>query len=361
MPVLTIDARMIKASGIGAYIKNLVPQIIDKVSNSNVNLLGNYQELKQFDWIINKHVKVMNCDKPVFSIVGQFEIIKKIPKGTSLFWSPNFVIPIFYKGKLLVTVHDVFHLAMPNYLNKTIYISARVLYNILRYRAEKIICVSRFTAKELTRLTKIPEEKIVVIYNGVDNSCFNIQPKKNPHNKPYLLYVGNVKPHKNLFALLKAFSMLKDRIDHDLVIAGKREGFLTPENNLENAINSYDLHKRVHFSGYIEDDLLKQYYAFADALVFPSLYEGFGLPPLEAMACGCPAVVSNAASLPEVCGDAALYFNPYKPEDIADKIFLLLNNDNLRVDLAKKGKEHARQFNWERTAQETFRVIEGLL
>ncbi len=95
-------------------------------------------------------------------------------------------------------------------------------------------------------------------------------------------------------------------------------------------------------------------------MVFPSLYEGFGLPPLEAMACGCPAVVSNAASLPEVCGDAALYFNPYKPEDIADKILLLLNNDNLRVDLTKKGKEHARQYDWEKTAQETFRVIEGL-
>lgn len=360
MPVLTIDARMIKASGIGAYIKNLVPQIIDKVSNSNVILLGNYQELKQFDWIINKHVKIMNCDKPVFSIVGQFEIIKNIPKGTSLFWSPNFVIPIFYKGKLLVTVHDVFHLAMPEYLSKSVQVSARAFYWILRRRADKIICVSHFTARELIRFNKIPEEKIQVIYNGVDRSWFDVRPKGNPYDKPYLLFVGNVKPHKNLSALIKAFSMLKDKIDHDLVIVGKREGFLTPDYNLENAINNYNLHERVHFTGYIEDDLLKQYYVFADALVFPSLYEGFGLPPLEAMACGCPAVVSNAASLPEVCGDAALYFNPYKPEDIADKIMLLLNNDNLRVDLTKKGKEHARQYNWEKTAQETFRVIEGL-
>jgi glycosyltransferase involved in cell wall biosynthesis len=305
-------------------------------------------------------VEIINCDKPIFSIAGQLEVIKKIPRDTKLFWSPNFIIPILNKGKVLATVHDVFHLAMSEYLSKSVQVSARAFYWILRRRADKIICVSHFTARELIRFIKIPDEKIQVIYNGVDRSWFDVRPKGNPYDKPYLLFVGNVKLHKNLSALLKAFSTLKDKIDHDLVIVGRREGFLTPDHNLENAINNYNLHERVHFTGYIEDDLLKQYYVFADALVFPSLYEGFGLPPLEAMACGCPAVVSNAASLPEVCGNAALYFNPYKPKDIADKILLLLNNDNLRVDLTKKGKEHARQYNWEKTAQETFRVIEGL-
>lgn len=360
MNYMTIDTRMINASGIGVYVRNLLPRIIALNNDFLIYLLGSYNELNKYGWASNDHVKIINCDKSIFSISGQLEIIKKIPRNTGLIWSPNFIIPVLSKGKVLATVHDVFHLAMPEYLSKSVQVSARAFYWILRRRADKIICVSHFTARELIRFIKIPEEKIQVIYNGVDRSWFDVRPKGNPYDKQYLLFVGNVKPHKNLSALLKAFSMLKDKIDHDLVIVGKREGFLTPDYNLENAINNYNLHERVHFTGYIEDDLLKQYYVFADALVFPSLYEGFGLPPLEAMACGCPAVVSNAASLPEVCGDAALYFNPYKPEDIADKILLLLNNDNLRVDLTKKGKEHARQYNWKKTAQETFRVIEGL-
>ena len=361
MFMLTIDARMINASGIGVYVRNLLPRIIALSNGILIYLLGSYDELNKYGWAANDHVKIINCDKPIFSIAGQLEVIKKMPKDTKLFWSPNFIIPIFSKGKVLATVHDVFHLAMPEYLSMPVRASARILFEVLQHKADKIICVSHFSARELVRLTRIPEEKIQVIYNGVDNSWFHVTPKDNPYNRPYLLFVGNVKPHKNLSALLKAFSMLKDKIDHDLVVVGKREGFLTPDNNLENAINNYNLHERVHFTGYIEDDLLKQYYVFADALVFPSLYEGFGLPPLEAMACGCPAVVSNAASLPEVCGDAALYFNPYKPEDIADKILLLLNNDNLRVDLAKRGKDRARLFTWERSAQETLKVINNLM
>ena len=359
MITLSIDARMINASGIGVYVRNLLPRIIALSNDFLIYLLGSYDELNKYGWAANDHVKIINCDKPIFSIAGQLEVIKKMPKDTKLFWSPNFIIPIFSKGKVLATVHDVFHLAMPEYLSMPVRASARILFEVLQHKADKIICVSHFSARELVRLTRIPEEKIQVIYNGVDNSWFHVTPKDNPYNRPYLLFVGNVKPHKNLSALLKAFSMLKDKIDHDLVVVGKREGFLTPDNNLENAINNYNLHERVHFTGYIEDDLLKQYYVFADALVFPSLYEGFGLPPLEAMACGCPVIVSNAASLPEVCGDAALYFDPYRPEDIADKIMILLNDNALKAELKKKGKERALYFTWDKSAQETIRVIKN--
>ena len=355
--MITIDVRMINASGIGVYIRNLLPRIIATSHDLPIYLLGNCNELNQYDWAANDHVEIINCDKPIFSIASQLEVIKKIPRDTKLFWSPNFIIRIFSKGKVLATVHDVFHLAMPEYLSMPVRASAKILIEVLQHTADKIICVSHFSARELIRLTRIPEEKIQVIYNGVDNSWFHVTPKGNPYDKPYLLFVGNVKPHKNLSALLKAFSMLKDKIDHDLVVVGKREGFLTPDNNLENAINNYNLHERVHFTGYIEDDLLKQYYVFADALVFTSLYEGFGLPPLEAMASGIPVITSNISSLPEIAGDAAILINPLSVDEIADALIRVIEDNELRLTLVAKGIERAKRFSWEDTAYKTLKLF----
>jgi glycosyltransferase involved in cell wall biosynthesis len=149
--------------------------------------------------------------------------------------------------------------------------------------------------------------------------------------------------------------MICDRVPHDLVLVGKKEGFITGDHLV--AQEAHRLGGRVKFTGYVDDQQLRQYFAHADAMVFPSLYEGFGLPPLEAMAAGCPVLVSNAGPMPEVCGDAALYCDPRRPEDIAAKLLGLMSDAELQDRLRRQGYERARGFTWDRCVRQTCEVI----
>ncbi|GGK34159.1 glycosyl transferase [Caldalkalibacillus thermarum] len=354
---ICIDMRMIESSGIGTYLYNLVLRLI-RDTDYNYYLLGSRRSLNKII-VQNKSINFVEFDEKIYSLKEQIYFTNHL-SDIDLFWSPHYNIPIFYKGKLLVTVHDVFHLAMPKFVNgfhKKLY--AKFMFSQIRKKADAILTVSEFSKKELNRWTKIESSKVYVTHNGVDESWFNVSRTQKVHDKPYFLFVGNVKPHKNLIRLLKAFESIKDEIPHDLIIIGKKEGFITGDAKVAEQAKLLD--NRVHFTGYIEDDLLKKYMANAESLVFPSLYEGFGLPPLEAMACGTPVIVSNVASLPEVCGDAALYCNPHNVEDIADKMKLLIENPSLRESLRKKGLERARMFSWEKCARETLAVIEEVL
>ncbi len=358
---IAVDVRMMNSSGIGSYIRHLVPLVIQSSPKTEFYLLGRPEEMKQCKGFAKSpRVQWIETTSPIFTISEQFELSKKIPQDTYLFWSPNYNFPVFWRRKLLVTVHDVFHLAMGKRIGsipKRLY--ARLMFNRLTRRADALLCVSQFTKGELERLTGPLSGKIESIHNGVDESWFKIKRRKNPHSRPYLLFVGNVKPHKNLGALLEAFSLLKDKIPHDLVLVGQKDGFITGDPLVFEKAKS--MKGRVHFTGLVTEALLGQYYAFADALVFPSLYEGFGLPPLEAMACGCPAVVSKTASLPEVCGQAAEYFDPNNIRDIAQKILKVLQSKKLREKLVKRGRVQARKFTWKKCAKQTCQVIDSLL
>jgi glycosyltransferase involved in cell wall biosynthesis len=259
-----------------------------------------------------------------------------------------------------VTVHDVFHIAMERYVpgfHRRWY--ARMMFDQLARKAVKVIAVSQFTRSELAIWTKVDPRKVRAVHNGVDPSWFDVPRTASPHPRPYLLFVGNIKPHKNLGWLLEAFESLKDRIPHDLVLVGKKEGFIVGDKTILE--KSRELKGRVHFTGEIDGERLRQYYAFTDLLVFPSLYEGFGLPPLEAMACGRPVAASFIPSLVEICGKAVQFFDPNRPEDIAQKILEVLGNEGLRQDLVKKGLERARLFTWEKCAEGTREVIEDAL
>jgi glycosyltransferase involved in cell wall biosynthesis len=360
MQRITVDMRMINHSGIGTYIRNLVPLIMKAHPEFNYTLLGPKKILNKYDWAHYNHVNVVNCSSKIYSLSEQIELSLKTPRDTSLFWSPHYNIPLFYHGILLVTVHDLFHLAMPQLvpgIHKRFY--ARTMFSQISSKANAVICISKFTKNELMRFVHCKEEKIHLISNGIDQSWRNITKEHNPYPKPFLLFVGNVKPNKNLVSLIKAFDMIKNQIPHDLVIVGKKEGFITGDAAVLNVAGV--LGPRINFTGPIDNATLIQYYKHAEALIFPSIYEGFGLPPLEAMRCDCPVIVSNLASLPEVCGDAAMYCNPYSPDDIAEKIVALIHDLELRETLISKGRMRSSLFTWEESAQKTSAIIEKIL
>ncbi|GMX60384.1 glycosyltransferase family 1 protein [Paenibacillus elgii] len=357
---VSIDARMVNSSGIGTYIKNIVPLIIQKNPQYDFYLLGEKKVLEAQCWD-NTNIKIIEMKSKIYSINEQFEFMKKIPKDTDLFWSPHFNIPIFYKGKLLVTIHDLFHIANSQDTSLLQKIYAQTFFKILKQKANRIVFVSNFTAKEFQKyLGTKANDKTKVIHIGVNQSWHTFENNESkPHDKPFILYVGNVKPHKNLISLFQAYEKIVNIVDHDLIIIGKKEGFITGDKDIE--IKAKQLGERVRFTGYIDEAELKNFFVNADALVFPSLYEGFGLPPLEAMAIGCPAVVSSAASIPEVCGDAAVYFDPLNVQDIAEKILIVLKDNKLKNELISKGRIRAKSFTWESCANKTNKIIGEIL
>ena len=356
---LAVDVRMLGHSGIGTYLSNVLPRLVPKYSGGRVYLLGNADMLRGLGWARADHVSIIDCRSPIYSMREQWSLPKLVPDAVDLFWSPHFNVPFFYGGRLLVTVHDVLHLAMPQYLrglHKRLY--ARLLLAAVRRKAAAVICNSRFTAGELVRVVGVPEARIEIIHMGVDEEWFAADCSSRPQANPYFVFVGNVKEHKNVAGLVRAFARIAEAVPYDLVIIGKKEGFITGDRTAE--MSSAVLGGRVKFTGLVDDALLKRYVACAEALIFPSFYEGFGFPPLEAMACGCPAIVSDRASLPEVCADAALYCNPDDVNDIANRMLEISANLALRATLREKGFARARQFTWADCARKTCALIERL-
>jgi glycosyltransferase involved in cell wall biosynthesis len=358
--MISIDARWTSVSGMGTYLRHVIPGLIQHFSEKTIVLLGNDEELRKYDWSHAPNVRVRDFRAPMYSIREQWEFVRLIPHDTELHFATHYPIPLLYRGPLLVTIYDLFHLAMPAIVggfHKRAY--ASFMFRAVQRKAAALITISRFTKDEFVRLVGRARQGIYPIHLGVDEEWFRIPPATSPHGKPYIIFVGNVKPHKNLTTLLEAFLSLKEGIPHDLIIVGKRTGFITGDTFPRRLLES--LGNRLLFTGALSDDLLKQYVANADAMVFPSLYEGFGLPPLEAMAAGCPVLVSSAGAIPEVCGEAACYFDPHSVVDLANKLQGLLSDARIRENSRILGQAHARKFTWANCVQGTCKVIEGLL
>lgn len=261
----------------------------------------------------------------------------------------------------IVTVHDIIPFLYPKIHPKMKYYYRFVLPWLLKF-AKAIICVSENTKKDIINAYSLKGNNIYVIYEGCKLKELSIKKneiiKKRYNIKKYILYVGDMRPYKNLERTLEAFSRIQIK-DLYFVIGGKKDPRFYPE--IEKKAKSLSLCDRVIFTDYIKEEELSLFYKEADLFIFPSLYEGFGLPPLEAMACGCPVVVSNAASLPEVCGDAAYYVNPYSVDSIAEGIYKVLTDEDLRQSLIQKGLERVKLFSWEKTAEQTLEVFEKVL
>ena len=264
--------------------------------------------------------------------------------------------PVATRKKLVVTVHDIGPLTHPEYFYSNPWKFRRSFEHMVKY-ADAIICVSQATADEVAGYGGADiSDRIEVIHEGVDVSCFDSDPINiydseieniPPRGVPFFLAAGAVSPRKNINRVLEAFAKVKDSMPHHFVLAGGR-GW--NEGDLDDLISRLGLSDRVHRVGYVTDETLFSFYRLADFYVHASLFEGFGLTVLEAMAAGCPVITSNISSLPEVAGDAALLVDPYSVDEVAEAIECFAMNETLRKEYVTKGELRRTEFRWEDTA-----------
>lgn len=286
-----------------------------------------------------------------------------IHRDINLFFTPAHYAPRYCPVPLVVSVHDLSYFYYPEeFLQKDLYkLKTWTEYSV--QKAQKIISVSKTTKKDIMKFYSIPDEKIEVIYNGYEKDTDNAKKTDLPENlrslKKYILYVGTIQPRKNLINLIKAFyAFQKNHNDYSLVIVGKR-GWLADE--IYQEAEKLGINDLVIFTGYLEDAYVNELYRNAFCFVLPSLYEGFGIPILEAMSHKCPVLTSYRSSLPEIGSEACLYFDPSKPEEIEGKLELLSRSNDLRNDLIKKGLERVTQFSWDDCGKKTMTLLQDCL
>ncbi|MFQ1933234.1 glycosyltransferase family 4 protein [Aeromonas veronii] len=287
---------------------------------------------------------------PANAIATILYTVKSISSFNAVIFSPGFVPPLFFGSKFIFVIHDLNHIDIPS--NSSIL--KKFFYNFIIKRnvrnAKKILTVSCFTKEKIISWSGVDAERVVVVGNGVSSAFFS--DSLNVGLKKQVLCVSNRKEHKNERRLIKAFSCAN--IDKNICLLFTGE----PTQELQHLINSCNLNGRVRFSGFVSDSSLRSLYSESLALLFPSLYEGFGLPVVEAMACGVPVLTSNTTSLPEVAGDAALLVNPESVDEIRVGIEQLVHDEALRTELIAKGLERAKLFSWDAVAARVQAVLD---
>ena len=354
-----IDARKLHDFGIGTYIRNLLRHLA-RLDTETEYVLFCRREDRPVLATLGQNFRPVPETAGNYSIAEQLTIPLALRRErVTLFHAPHYVLPPLVPCRSVVTIHDCIHLMFPQYLpSRLAFDYARLSIRFASRRAVRVLTVSESSKRDILRFVNIPPEKIDVIYNAYDER-FGIEPKEEDvirvrerfqlHDE-FVLYAGNVKPHKNLERLIEAFHLVRNRgLDHlKLVLIGDD---ISRYAALRRAVHRHQLHQSVRFLGYLPEETLAVMYRLAAVFVFPSLYEGFGLPPLEAMASGTPVVTSSVSSLPEVAGDAALLVDPYDPGAIAEGIYQVLSDEQLRRQMRQRGLARARQFSWEKSVR----------
>lgn len=362
---IAINASMLdeRPTGVGVYTYNIANALFELLNAEGGRQLTVFTPA---DGCLNKNMKLVRIPGIV-----QSSRYGKLAAIARFFWN-SFVYP--FKGKhydllinttshgsftlknQVITIHDLLSLQYNNISwHQRIYF--RYLLPLLVSKSRLVITVSNATKQEVMRHLNCPAEKIQVVYNGYNRNVYTPEPEparrilQTYQVNNYILAVGPTYPHKNFELLVRAYAGLDEqtRNNYPLVIAGGMKPYV---NKIKLLVDELSLQQQVHFLGYVPVDLMPALYKEARLLVFPSLYEGFGFPLLEAMACGCPVLSSNTSSMPEVCGDAALYFNPMDEQALCANLDLLCKNEELRLKLRVKGLERARLFSWEQAAQQ---------
>ncbi|MDI6689770.1 MAG: glycosyltransferase family 1 protein [Actinomycetota bacterium] len=358
-----IDARIIDWAGVGRYTQNLLKSLREIDGKNEYILFCDQKSEHLVPTAPNYDKRVV--EQPVLSPLYQFSWSRKLRRADlDVFHSPHFVWPYITPCPSVVTIHDLIPLISPEVMPSRL---ARIYYRWMNKRAtsraKRVIAVSKSTKQDLVRLLGVSEAKIKVIQEAVDERYKVVRDRellktirgKYDIKQKFILNVGNPKPHKNWSRLIEAFFklMLESRRNYQLVLVGPK---YSEHSEIDHLIRRSGLEKRVTFTGIIgEEDLLLLYNA-AEVFVFPSLYEGFGLPPLEAMACGIPVICSNTSSLSEVVGNAALMIDPYNVSEIAEAIGKVLTDNSLREKLRERGLARVNKFSWKKTAEATLKI-----
>lgn len=348
---IDVQTTLGQKSGFGYYVKNLVENLEKNDSRNDYYLVTPSTE--------------RDFSTPQRFIWDQFTFPKRARKvKVDILHQPCFSAPIFYHGKVVVTCHDIISILFP----KNLQFWSRLFYSkwmpFSYRRADMIIASSECTKRDMVKHLKINPEKIKVIYLATSSEFETVQnskiiqkvKEKYQTGDKYFIHVGTLEPRKNLSFLVKAFSLaVKKGISENLVIVGKKGWYYE---DLFKLVEELKLQERVIFTGYAEEKDIPVLYAGATALTFPSLYEGFGFPPLEAISCGTPVISSNTSSLPEVIGEAGILIPPKNENLWAEKMVQISRNTNLREELSQKGLVQAKKFSWEKTAEEVVKVYE---
>jgi len=363
-----IDARTIvgKRAGKGQYTYNLVKALIEADSKNQYFLYCSRSLPEDLKPSENFQQRIIRKPSLFWHIVTFVQLKKD---KVDVFLAPtSYIIPALGYRKSVVVVHDLFSfLGLVSRQKKATITERLAARRAFRY-ARKIIAISQNTKDDLMRLFNINPKKISVIYNGVDKQFIPIQNKSEidrvlkQYKLPdkFFLFVSTLEPRKNVVRLIRAYYQLStsnQQATTKLVIVGQR-GWSYQK--IFDTVDELNLKEKVIFADYIENEDLPYLYNAALAFVLPSLYEGFGLPVLEAMACQCPMITSNVSSLPEVGGKAVLYVDPYRVDEIAKVMKKVLVNQDLRKELQQKGLERAKKFSWEKTARETLKVLKQI-
>lgn len=363
MPFIALDARKYHDFGIGTYIQHLIREYASMQHPRDFLLFIAPEDAKTV--VFPEGVKTVITPYRKYSLGEILSFGRQInDTKVSVFHSPHYTLPIGLKSKSIVTIHDLIHLRFPQFFSL---LQRSYSYGMIWHAIHDscfIITDSEFTKLDILRSFHVREEKIIPIHLGVSEQFhrraapslvmdFKLNFKL---EYPYILFVGNTKPHKGLDVLLRAFKEVLTLFPEvDLVFAG---GTPESEKSLQALMNTPVLSRRVKSLGRISNDELILAYQGAEMFVLPSLYEGFGLPALEAMACGIPVIVSDAGSLPEVVGNAAIICESENHGMFAEAIMNLLRDPMLKNAMIEKGKNRSAGFSWRATAQKTLEIYE---
>ena len=366
---IAIDARKLRDYGIGTYIRNLLRHLARLDTTTDFVVLCREADCA-FAAELGENFRAVPERSGSYSVREQIAVPLDLRREkVDLFHAPHYVLPPLTPCRSVVTIHDCIHLRFPQYLpNRLAYAYARSSLWVAAHRSARILTVSEASKRDILRYFSVPESKISVIYNAIDerfheeppaDDVMRVKERYQLHD-PFVLYAGNIKPHKNLERLIEAFHVVRrGDLEHvKLLIIGDE---ISKYASLRRTVHRYKLHKHVRFFGFVPDATLAILYRLARVFVFPSLYEGFGLPPLEAMASGTPVITSNVSSLPEVVGDAAMLIDPYEAGAIAGAMRRVLSDDRLREDMRERGLARVREFSWERSVRRIREIYDEVI
>ncbi len=356
--LINLSALIQKPTGISVYAHNLLPEL----KTLEPTILSN-QQIANF-----KHLPIPPHTSPEYGLKGHvkrlFWLQSSLPKiyqelNSRLIFSPLPEAPIYSNCQFIVTIHDLIPLRFPRPLSPLTNYFRYVVPQIVK-QAVHIICDSDSTARDLEQFYKINHRKITTIPLAYDQGHFTSQKGSNKQPEArYFIYIGRQDTYKNLGRLINAFARVGPKTDTQLWFVGPQDKRYTPQ--LTTQAQTLNIENRVRFLDYVTYAELPNLLRGALALTFPSLWEGFGLPALEAMACGTPVIASNLSSLPEVVGDAALLIDPYNVDELADAMSMLAKDAQLQKSLAGKGLTQAQRFSWKKTGQQTVDVLKRFL